>query len=94
MKLYTITKEQYIKLQEACFSRWGEDLYENLTPIEIPSDEEIEKEVERCFKPTLNKFGEPKTQIVAQNPYGFNKFKKTFTNGYKAALTKILNQNK
>ena len=67
---------------------------EKLTPIELPSDEEIEKEVIKHFPTPLNKRGEPMTQLVGHNPYGFNKFKKTFTKGYKAALEQILNQNK
>jgi len=66
---------------------------EKLTLIELPSDEEIEKLIEHLFEPTLNKFGEPKTQIVGQNPHGFNKFKKAFTKGYRAALNQIYTQN-
>ena len=94
MKLYT--EEQVIKAIDIAEYRIYEfqKILEQLTPIELPSDEEIEKQIEHLFEPTLNKFGEPKTQIVGQNPHGFNKFKKAFTKGYRAALNQIYTQNK
>jgi hypothetical protein len=99
MKLYT--EEQVNQIIDRAYDlELGTDeqmtgyLMMNITPIELPSDEEIEKEAWKCFPFPLNKDGEPIPQPVGHNPHGSKKFIKAFIKGYKAALKQILNQNK
>ena len=85
MKLYT--EEQVKKVMSETMyaldaNRIIKYIDENVTPIELPSDEEIEEKAEFLF-PTVNRMGGP-TYIAH----------KSFIEGTKWMRDKIINQNK
>jgi hypothetical protein len=80
MKLYTEEQVREVLSNMLLTTKQVESIFEELNPIEIPSDEEI---IYRCFQEDSYELGTDGDSAL-----------KVYSDGYKAALEQILNQNK